>query len=256
MIPFVVALCPTYRHPKLLANSLQLWIDQDYPLSRRCLIILDDEPTFNNQQGDGWILWAVNKRFDSLPAKYNFLLRESIGLHSSPEIYLVWEDDDLYLPSYVSSHVQALQTAEYSKSKCVASDYSGSIQIEKSEGRFHSTIGFRKTLIDRIGGWPDTLRADFDMQLMRNLMSNLQDPVNGYQQPWDEESLKQDIPFIYRWHSGAAHCQSTMRSPDDTTWYARGEEAYAKVPFEGTLKPCYDNFTKQVLTSRGYKVDV
>lgn len=253
MNPFVVALCPTYRHPKLLANSLQLWLDQDYPLEDRCLIILDDEPTFDNQQGPGWILWAVNKRFDSLPAKYNFMLRESLGaVNTTPEIYVVWEDDDIYLPNYVSSHVRALTNAEYSKSKCVASDYTRTIQIEKSAGRFHSTIAFRKTLIDRIGGWPDTHRADFDQQLMHNLMSNLEDPVNGYQEPWDEDTPKEIIPFIYRWHSGAAHCQTTMKSQDDTTWYERGEKAYTPVPFEGTLKPCYDTFTKEVLNNRGY----
>ena len=43
--------------------------------------------------------------------------------------------------------------------------------------------------------------------------------------------------YVYAWHTGAAHCQSTMRSPDDETWYDRGAEAYKPVPFVGKLVP-------------------
>src|SRR5690606_23546913 len=72
--PFVVALCPTFRHPDLLANSVALWKRQDYPLDRRRLVILDDAGTFDPQRGPGWELHAAPGRFPSLPAKYNALV--------------------------------------------------------------------------------------------------------------------------------------------------------------------------------------
>jgi len=38
---FITALCPTFRHPDLLENTLWLWDQQDYPADQRYLIIHD-----------------------------------------------------------------------------------------------------------------------------------------------------------------------------------------------------------------------
>lgn len=239
----VVGICPTFRQPALLQNLVAGWMLQDYP--SRHLIILDDDPTFDdNQKGEGWELHAVPDRFPSLPAKFNHLL--TLLPHDTDAV-LVIETDDIYLPCYVSSHVAALAEAEFSKSDVVLSDYTQQIAIEGSRGRFHSSLAFRRELIERIGGWPDTKRADFDQQLMSKLYSQ----ANGVAKPWPDDATLDQIPFIYRWHSGAAHCQSTMnKGPDDETWYDRGEQAYAKVPFVAKLIPQLDEFSKRVLSNR------
>lgn len=242
--PFVTALCPTFRHPKLLANSVALWNLQDYPPERRWMMILDDDPTFVSQSvgGERWVLESHPNRFPSISDKYNYLLGR---VPVETEIILVWEDDDIYLPGYVSAHANALRNAKYSKPNVILTDYLSTpstlrITQESAVGRFHSTIGARRDLLTSVGGWPDTKRADFDQQLMSSLLKE----ANGHATvPWDE----QNIQFIYRWHSGAAHCQSTMRSPDDETWYERGEKAYAKVPFVGRLVPKLDEFTTRML---------
>lgn len=268
-LPFVTALCPTFRHPDLLANSLFLWLIQDYPHDRRLLVILDDDPTFNSdtmvndsdcrsyvrQRRTGgvfpylsdcamqrsWALWAMDSRMPTISDKYNFLLDAS---PMETDIFLTWEDDDIYLPTYVSSHVKALENAEFSKSDVVVTDFPGELIVEGSHGRFHSSLAIRSELIDRIGGWPDTRRADFDQQLMSKLYTE----AKGVAKPWPDDTPKEQIPFIYRWHSGAAHCQSTMDlGPDDETWYDRGEQAYKKVPFVGKLEPKQDEFTMERL---------
>lgn len=261
MLPFVTALCPTFRHPTLLANSVMLWINQDYPMHRRELVILDDGDTFANQgmsantlNEEGkwsvhnlWRLRSAPKRLPSLPAKYNELLDLA---RADTDIFLVWEDDDTYLPGYVSSHVNAITSQqpwnEFSKPSKVLSDYGWDgvkpLPEENGSGRFHSSMAFTKDLIRRIGGWPDTKRADFDQQLIKALNQNansIVDPFTGTHQ------------YVYGWHTGSAHCQSTMRSPDDETWYDRGADAYKEVPYVGQLIPKYDDRTIRILAAMG-----
>lgn len=244
-LPFVTALCPTFRHPTLLASSVQLWLDQDYPADRRELVILDDAGTFDSQQGVSWLLQSRTTRCPSLPAKYNELL-----MYARPEteIFLVWEDDDTYLPGYVKAHVGALGIAEFSKPARVRSDYHWPQKqetiIEGDPTRFHSSMAFRSTLIRRIGGWPETNRNDFDQQLIHNLRKH----AKGIADPWGNG----EIQYVYGWHTGHAHCQSTMQLGDG--WYAAGEQAYKPVPYVGRLLPAYDSRTLKILRSLGVAV--
>lgn len=232
----VTGICPTFRQPVLLQNLLACWLLQDYPKANRRLIILDDAQTFEDGQvHDEWELHSLPKRCGSLPEKFNLLL-DKVG---PTDVICVIETDDIYLPSYISSQVNALKNAEYSKPSRVLSDYTGKIAEENAQGRFHSSIAFTSNLIFRIGGWPKTKRADFDQQLMSKLSQNAKQTAD----PWPVGP----IPFIYRWHSGAAHCQSTMKGQEDETWYDRGEQAYAQVPYVGKLVPQLDEFTRKLL---------
>lgn len=235
---FITALCPTYRHPNLLASSLAMWEHQDYPLDRRRLVILDDDPTFDSQEGPGWELHAAQERLPSITAKYNHLL--SLAPRDT-DAFLVWEDDDMYFPGYVSAYAKVLHSHELCKPDTVLSDYAypqtGKFQLEGAKGMFHSSLGFREDLIDRVGGswdpgqlgWPPTDRADFDQMLQNRLHQE----ASSVASPWPRNASGE---FIYHWHTDSAHCQSTMdQGADDETWYDRGEKAYARVPFEGKL---------------------
>ncbi|GIW60109.1 MAG: hypothetical protein KatS3mg087_1175 [Patescibacteria group bacterium] len=235
----VAALCPTFRHPTLLQNSLALWLNQTYPLSSRKLFILDDDPSFNSQSGDGWELVAVNQRLPSICDKYNTLLEMANGY----DVILVWEDDDIYLPRYVENYVNALQNADLCYPSIVLSDYGGTIHKEQSGGRFHSAIGVKTELLKKVGGWPKTKRADFDQILLSKLMQSCYKRAL----PWPDTAKFWDIQFLYRWHTGHAHCQNTMKSPSDETWYDEAVNVYQKVPFVGKLTPKLDIFTSYVL---------
>lgn len=228
----ITAICPTYRRPKLLANSLAYWLAQDYDPAKRQLVILDDGQTFDTCYGPSWQLFSSSARFPSITDKFNTLLE----LMGKTDAVLVWEDDDTYLPSYVSKHAAVFQKSLYSKPSRVLSDYPGHLIEERADGRFHSSIGFRIELLKTVGGWPDTKRADFDQQFMANLRQAAleHDPVNGIGDPWPTGP----IPFVFRWHTGHAHGQSTMdKGPADETWYDRAEQLYPKVPYVGKLVP-------------------
>lgn len=228
---FITALCPTYRHPELLANSLWLWNQQSYPANRRRLIIFDDDQTFVCQEGSNWELHSSPFRWPSLPAKYNTMLGWA---PQETEAFLVWDDDDIYLPDYIVSHVRILEEQLFSKPSHVYSDYPKQLVVERADGRFHSSIGFRKELIDELGGYPDTHRPDFDQTLITNLTSKARGRIGS---PWGSGS---GIQYIYSWHTGAAHCQHTIDAPDSKDWYDRAATSYEAVEHVGQLEARQD----------------
>ena len=243
---FITALCPTFRHPTLLQSSLALWNAQTYPAHLRRLVILDDGQTFDDDVGDTWELHSARQRLPSLPAKYNLLLSLA---PPETDAFLVWEDDDTYLPEYVAAHAATLQNHELSHPRYVLSDYTGYLVAEPAAGRFHSALGFRRSLIERIGGWPVTDRADFDQQLQTALHAAAASKGDPFASPASNNPWK--IPYVYGWHTGHAHCQSTMLSPADELWYFRGAQAYAEVPHVGRLVARYDERTLRILAAIG-----
>lgn len=243
-LPFIVALCPTFNHPDLLANSVALWEMQDYPRERRHLLVFDDGGAFDTQSGPSWSLSRCSVRYGDLPDKYNAMAEATAPI---ADAFVVWEDDDLYLPGYVSAHARVLVQCELSKPAMVLSDYPGRLVAEPAAGRFHSALGFRRELFLRIGGWPATKRADFDQQMIAAL---------------DRAALSRGDPFpdgerveyVYRWHTGAGHGQHFMRSPGDEEWYDR---AGAERPrYVGKLQPKLDERTHELLEQlEGWKQD-
>jgi hypothetical protein len=235
---FITALCPTFRHPDLLENTLWLWDQQDYPADQRYLIIHDDAGTFDNQQGPNWRLFST-ERFPSLPAKYNFM-RCVAPLKN--EAYLVWEDDDIYCPTYISKHVEQLKNHELSKPGVILTDYPGpgQLQAETAGPRFHSSLAFRRELIQRVGGWPVTDQADFDLQLIRSLFEHA--TSHGDPCPTPEECT-----YVMGWHTGYAHGQYCNRGPTDTGWYERANTTYTPVPHRGKLTAKQDARTATIL---------
>lgn len=207
-LPFVSCLCPTYRRPKLLENSIACFLAQDYPADRRELIVLDDAGELPNQTGEGWQIISIRRRFRSLPEKFNALAGLARG-----EILIVWEDDDIYLPHHISSHVAAMNGHLWSKPSKVLSDYTGQIEAEDASGRFHAILAFTRQAFEQVGGWPLTLRGDFDQQLIArlNAIGRAGDPC------------QQSAPsYVFRWSStGAYHGQALMLGPDDEEWYCK-----------------------------------
>ena len=207
-LPMVSCLCPTYRRPKLLENSIACFLAQDYPADHREMIVLDDAGELQNQTGEGWQIISIARRFRSLPEKFNALAGLARG-----EILVVWEDDDIYLPHHISSHATAMDGHLWSKPSKVLSDYTGEIREEDATGRFHASIAMTRQAFIQCGGWPLTLRGDFDQQLLARLATT--------GTPADPCSVEPP-GYIFRWGSTQAyHGQALMRGPEDEEWYER-----------------------------------
>ena len=160
---------------------------------------------------EGWQLISIPRRFRSLPEKFNAL----VGTGS--EILVVWEDDDIYLPNHISSHVTAVEDHLWSKPSNVLSDYTSHIQEEDATGRFHASIALSRQGMVKCGGWPLTLRGDFDQQFIASLSG-----LGVHRDPCAIASPS----YVFRWGSAAAyHGQALMRGPEDEAWYAAAELA-------------------------------
>lgn len=249
----VTAICPTYRHPKLLAASLAMFQAQTYG---DCdLLIVDDGRNFHTQSGltasgNGWMLLGFDERFESLPVKYNYMLK--LALDGGADAVVVWEDDDIYMPEYIERHVDVLRKHELSHPAVVFTDAAelGRLSLEKSGGRFHSSLAFRRELAERTGGWDASLRAGFDLEFIAKLHRAAQsvgspwpdrEPNYELRTPEDIAPHK-DVRYVYHWHSGSAHGQWTMTGdPQDEGWYQRAAEMYRERQFVGQLVPQLDH---------------
>lgn len=246
MLPMVCCLCPTYNHAQLLENAIKLFELQDYPADRRVMLILDDAGQFspNEQSGPGWYLRSVRKRSQSLPHKYHALLDWSLDFQ--PDVYVLIDDDDVYLKSHISRSVAAVQESGWSHPSFIWSLYTGSPQLEGASGRFHGSLAVSRELLDRVGGWLGVMptghekRADFDQRLLGSLRSVCQagDPLRGGHPT-----------YVYRWGSTGAfgHCSGLMASPDNEDWYDRYGQRSVQ-PF-GHLRPALDAESQNLLSS-------
>ena len=101
--PLVTCIMPTYGRPDYAAESLAMFLEQDY-LNRE-LIILNDCPeqvfkgTFPNVR-------IINSqvRYPTLGEKRNAMIEEARG-----ELIAIWDDDDVYLPWRLSYSVEEMQ---------------------------------------------------------------------------------------------------------------------------------------------------
>lgn len=258
MLPFITALCPTYRKPDCLRNSLACWLAQEYPRDRCELLIHDSANQFATQAGESWRLTRLEERPPSLPAKYNAMIAAA---DSRTDLFVVWDDDDVYLPHHLGSHVAAMQRGtsgldslrgHWSKPREVLSTYTRQPLVESAAGRFHGSIAIGADMLRTIGGWPLTLRADFDQQIIATLQAN--------HSPADPIDIAPPS-YVFRWGStGVYHSQHVMRDPADETWYARVPDISHQLDSEPiTLTPRMDEETASLfaqwapLTLRDYR---
>jgi glycosyltransferase involved in cell wall biosynthesis len=90
----LTAFCCTFLRPSLLGQLIECFLRQDYPAELRELVILDDAGQYDHQEGNGWRLVSIPRRFHSLGEKRN----ACVALASSESEGFLVADDDIYLP--------------------------------------------------------------------------------------------------------------------------------------------------------------
>lgn len=158
----VACLCPTYMRPVCTANAAALFLEQSHPDRR--LYILDDGGTFDGTvPGNEALirLKVVTERFPSLPAKYNHLL-DWAKEDYSPDLIMVWENDDLFLPNHISNYV-AVFAAD---SKLLATRQQHVFVYHPSDKKvvvypvnhnFHGSLAFRPRMDSYEPRWIETV---------------------------------------------------------------------------------------------------
>lgn len=229
----ISCLCPTWRRPKLLQNSLACFLAQEYQGPRE-LLILDDAYQYPDQVGPNWELVSVRRRFHSLSEKFNALVGMARG-----DVLVIWEDDDVQLPHFLTTIADAARRGPglYKPSR-VWSNYDG-LKQEDATGRFHGSMAFHREVLTQAGGWPLTRAANFDQQLIARLQAVAPVVI-------DTTELDERGPgFVFRWGNGYFHCQGLMRSPTDETWYTSAAEK-GDGTYVDTLIPEFDATTTAI----------
>ena len=226
----VTWITPTYRRPQTLANLIACFLGQDYPRELLNLIILDDAGQYSPEcRGDRWEVVSINRRFHSLPAKFNALA----GM-TDADVIVVAEDDDSFMPWHTQVSVEACKDGGWSKPSEVLSDYPGHMITEKADGRFHGSIAFNRTVWEAVGGWPVSHQANFDQQMLRRL--------DQFGPPGDPVVFRPPS-YIFRWHTQHYHGQSLATGPDDPNWYAKAAQS-APVRRIESITPKFDVLTE------------
>jgi hypothetical protein len=211
----IVALCPTYRRRRLLANSVACFLAQTNQESR--LLIFDDSGEHGNQQGERWQL-IEHPPFQTLADKYNLLAQTAIEIYAADSI-AVWEDDDIYGPYYLEYHARALELNGAGWSHCNFIWESGNAgRPVISAGRHpHGHTAMSRQIYQRVGGWPSTAEANYDSQLLACLRAT---------GPPQDPGQFGTTQHYFRWStSGEPHGQAYIKSHADTGWLARAQAA-------------------------------
>jgi hypothetical protein len=229
----IACLCPTYGRPQLVRNALACFLQQVYVPGRCRLFILDDGDQIESQEDRHFLVESTSVRYPSMTAKYARLLQ--LADDWGAEAYAVWDDDDLYLPWHLSAADKAMDGGfEWSYPQWVMSDGGGKLVPEMTGGNLHGSIVIGKRMMEHMGGWPTTNRADFDLQMIGRLLKA-------------DEPGRPDYEFapsyVFRWASTQArHYQNYVRSPEDTTTYARIQKTTDE-RIAGKLTPLMDRHT-------------
>jgi len=240
---YITALCPSYRRQRLLENMLVSWLNQDYPMHLRKLIICDDGGSFGREYGKvekfcgpNWDVYSMPNFETGLNEVFNFMVSVA---PCQTDAFVVMHDDDIHLDGYVSAHARAMEHPEDDYS-CPMDHYVHyGTAVHKEHRKFWDAMGFRKSLFDKIGEFPITLEPAHDGRNMDVLEKN----ANTIVRPWDEKSIQ----FCYGFAStGYPHASCSIAGYDDLEWSQKFKKAVPLVRAT-ELKPTRDKRTEAVL---------
>ena len=180
----ILCLCPTYRQPERLKESIACFLHQYYPAANRRLLVVDTAMEILPQKiHREWTLLNRTERSPSLPQLHD----EMIGLgqkvfnkqvtrdeyHNGkkiatemileewvPEAYVLWNEDSLYLSGYLGAVARSLGSYKWSMSNSylVARNVKGKPLVTTAEGQtFNGSLAFRHEFITGLGGFAEIL---------------------------------------------------------------------------------------------------
>jgi len=187
----------------LVRNALALFLGQSLRHGDTAhLVILDDANQIDIDSGaSGPLSWEVIPltQWIPLPKKYSELVR----LAGPCDAFACWDDDDVYLPWHLAAIADVLDMpSEWSHPSHVWSTYQRDPLtqwpvMEYANGRFHGALAVRREALTTVNGWPDTMLATYDQQMISNLVSHFGPPGNP--------CMRNQPSYVYRWGDTQRH---------------------------------------------------
>ncbi len=201
MQPSISCICPTFNRSRLLEESIESFLRQDYKGKKELIIINDfykQKLEFNHPEV---IIINQNEVAKSLGGKIN----NAIYKYARYDLIAVWEDDDIYLSRNLSLRVKYLGDKKASlihNAFFIADNF---ISTKISSNTFHGQFILTKKLFDEIGGYPETYKAH-DIKIIKKIpkfdikRNTKLSPVN--------------ISYIYRWRYNGSRNLSSFFSKE------------------------------------------
>jgi hypothetical protein len=205
----MACLCVTYLRPKRVAEAIACFERQDYPEALRELVVLDDAGQYAQLAGKRWQVVSTPRRFRTLGEK-----RNAAAALAAPDTdaYVIWDDDDIYLPWHVSAVARALTKSPWSVPTKIYRDMFGRLELNDNDYRYyHSAWGFTRELYQRAGGYPFAQRGE-DQMFRERLEAAGATPADS--------SADGEPSYVMRWFAepGAWHFSAI-----------EGADAYARI---------------------------
>jgi hypothetical protein len=205
--PTVSCLCPTYGrfpdHADLLAEAVESFRWQDYPIDRRELVILNDCATqIITCDAPGVRVVNVPWRYPTLGQKFDAICALALG-----DIFLPWEDDDISLPHRITQAVERIGDPAkpryfnpgchwlHSLAPAGEGDYAGGFRLMRS-GVNHNASAFTRTAWRAVGGYPArTGDQDAAMDSLLRMVAEVVPPLGKGEPPG----------YVYCWGRSDCH---------------------------------------------------
>lgn len=232
----MTALCPTYGRPTLVRNALALFLGQELrPGDTAHLLIWSDDGLLDTQQGwQGSLSWEVvgTREWIPLTRKYAPMLEHARATRGT-DAWIVWDDDDVYLPWHLAAHAAALEHGDWSHPSRAYSTYGGLHEKPLSGRHYHGALAVHATLMAELGGWPQTDLSNYDKQMLAACWRVAGRPADPCQHA--------PPSYVYRWDdTGRDHCSGRIRD-------GRYQPPRIQEPRLGILTPQLDDSAATIL---------
>lgn len=234
-LPYISAICVTYGRVSRLREALACFAQQDYAGQRELIII----NSFPQQQLSTAVpnvrMFNCEQRPMSLSACRNLAIANAKG-----EVIVVWDDDDLYLPHYLTVIGEAYAESEADWVRLNPVWYSEQWKIKKPFSTWINSVSFRKTAWEKVGRYPRDLSVGEDQAMWSRLSKECKGVT--------VELKPEEIPVIYSWANSVHHISGQgWDKPGRTNAYersrielehrvTRGQEPIGKIVLEPQLE--------------------
>lgn len=211
-LPFISCICLSYGRVERLQEALACFLAQDYKGERELIILNSfDQQSFRGVFPNVRIV-NLKQRPASLAACRNFAIQLSKG-----DVIVTFDDDDLYLPHYLTVVGEAYSesSADYVRLNPVM--YSENWVVKKLFCTWINAVSFRKTAWQKVGGYARNLSVGEDQQMWSALSTAYKGAV--------VELKPAEIPLIYCWGNNTCHISGQgWDRPGKTPAYERAKQ--------------------------------
>jgi len=205
----IALLCPTYLRPGLVPTAIAQALAQEHTHEVR-LFILDDAQQYDGQRGDGWQLTVAARRFATMGAKHNALVR--LAMEWGAQACCLWDDDDVYLRRHVAYHAEQLALKAWSIPRAKWMQSGADLTLVHHDDPYcQGSWAFRVAAWEAIGGYPEQPNNAFDFDLASRLIERFGPP--------GDYTAEHPPQFVYRWFSTGYRNVSSFGGGEDGRQY-------------------------------------